>query len=233
MNISAPSCDDIARLLNEQRLPRAGPRWLSRLFGVRDEPIRVHKVNPAGFEDLFSEQRIFYVVVRRLDALPLPALPGGTLGYFAYDGRTLRLLSPSLNSVGQALRREGVPLDALRSGPLARFICAVALHHRDATGHDLVTSADELARWGGELVPYRLNDREYSRVAASIVPPSVVRNDGDSGWRITFTTLFGWMHQKQELGVETLDASNEFELTRRPRRVLSKHVFKQTPAVIY
>jgi hypothetical protein len=73
---------------------------------------------------------------------------------------------------------------------------------------------------------------EWSRVQARFEKPTIV-GDRSLGWLLSFTSIWGWMHDVQELGVERWEISGDYKLIRPKRDVLTKKIFSRTPAVLY
>jgi hypothetical protein len=88
--------------------------------------------------------------------------------------------------------------------------------------------------YGGDdpMGRYVVNDREFDRVCDDIVQPMILTRP-EGGWQIMFTSLFGWMHELQDLGIELIDISLDFHIVARRRKQLSKQIFSLTPCVLY
>ena len=181
----------------------------------------------------FQRQCVFDVHAGH-DVLPFPCLPGGSFGVFSTDGSTLHLLSPSSASLEGVLRREGRPLDQADALAMARF--ASVFYSRGSSWHAVLEDAEHLLRFG-EDDPwagggYELRPHVWDAVRDRLSPP-VISRDAGGGWTLEFVTLYGWMHECQELGRERLHLSPTFDVRREPREVLSQTTFARTPMILY
>jgi hypothetical protein len=238
--IALPPQAELRGWLTTQRRPREPRGWLWRkLFGDAepDEPfIGVATGIDCGF---FRRHGLFSAIASR-DVLPFPALPSGSWGIFATDERqNLRLLKPDDDSVSALLLAEARPLDEAAPHDLAQVICDIWLR-RATYRHSVVTDSAALENFGDGA--YAVDRAELAKVAPAFRPPSIqvvatvgdtYRESSNAHWRLEFTTAYGWMHDQQELGVETIDVSSRFSLSRSKRRVLSKRIFARTPNVRY
>lgn len=213
--------------------PAPQPSRLARLFGARVQwDYRIGDLIPLEEAGFFKTQRVF-IAYGETDLLPHRCLPNGSLGYFAFDGRVVRMIGRSLPSLSKLFAAERRPLQEADPVPLAQFICDVALP-RDGSGHSVVAAVEDIEQFGRSDSfggDYRVNRVKLDRVRDLIEPPAVLPHE--RGWTLRFTTLYGWMHEKQELGVERLEVSPMFEFQRSDRQVLARGIFAGTPSVIY
>jgi hypothetical protein len=100
--------------------------------------------------------------------------------------------------------------------------------------HVVVADSEAVQTYGGDdpMGRYVVNDREFDRVCDDIVQPMILTRP-EGGWQIMFTSLFGWMHELQDLGIELIDISLDFHIVARRRKQLSKQIFSLTPCVLY
>ena len=209
------------------------PSKIARWFGEAERysyDIGVLSSVDSGF---FKKSCLFNVYGER-GMFPFPALPSGSWGIFAYDGTTFLSLVPDDDSLDRLLQQEGRDLDSAEPERFAQFLCDVRLSDRSCHGHTVVATADSLRGFGDRSPPheYKVNEPELRRVEGRISYPTVVRREV-GGWEIVFTTVYGWKHNKRELGVERVEVSEEFRVHRRGREILSKRIFSKTPALRY
>jgi hypothetical protein len=223
----------------KRRFRKPRPSWFLRMLGeplewnytvgILSEPIQ--RIEVGGF---FRRHGIFRVYVED-NLLQNAVLPGrGSFGLFSYDGQCIRSLDQEDPSgFEETLRAEGRPLNEAEPEALGSLFCQVLLN-RGAYSHDVLRDAEQLLNYGWEGTPfvYDVNRRELDRVTGQIRAPGI-RGDPGRGWRLEFTTIFGWAHEKQNLGVETFGVEPSFRITRRERGVLSKRIFAETPDLIY
>lgn len=233
MAVALPSKDQVVEFLQQEIPGPPPPSWFWRLLGAKPPEFSywiAHLIGPL-FGSLFQKQVVFAAMGGR-DLLPWPCPPNGTFGYLAYDGATLWLLSPSTEAVEAVLRHEGRPLDGANAVTLADFICAIAFRP-GSDGHTIIESAEEIEHfsWDG-LDDYQVEPEEFEHCRPEIRAPRLAV-EPTHGWRLEFTSVYGWMHEKQELGQEEISISADYHITRKPRRVLSSHIFCRTPMALY
>jgi len=221
------------------RFKKPRPSWFMRLLGeptewnytigILIEPIQ--RVEDGGF---FRNHGIFRVYVED-SFLARPLAPGrGSFGLFSYDGQRICYLSePDPTGLAQVLRSEGRPLNEADPEVLGSLFCEVLLD-RVCHSHHVIRDPERLLSYGYEGTPvvYEVDRREFERIADEIRTPTIT-GDPANGWQLEFTTVFGWNHQKQELGVECFKVDDRFGIARTERRVLSKKIFARTPGLIY
>jgi hypothetical protein len=189
--------------------------------------------DPVPYEMPFFIVHSVFSVFGERGLLPLPALPGGSWGLFVTNGRRMWLLRPHDYSLYHLFRAEGRPLHEADPVSMAQFICDV-LFTSGGKRHVVVADAGAVRRYRGEtsLDEYVVNDRELDRVSDEVAQPSI-QNQADGGWRLTFASLLGWMHDLQDLGNEQIDISRDFRIVACRRTCLSKRVFRSVPSVDY
>jgi hypothetical protein len=225
-----PERAEIVRWLR-QNIRKPAPSRIARWLGARAD--FSYEVSQPERHDLsfFRAHTIFRVSGER-DLFPFPTLPAGSFGLLATNGSSITLLHPLDDSLQELFRAEQRPLNEAAPQSLAQFICDVRFSSRCAR-HAVLANAEALRTFPSrERSGYLLDSREWARVCNDIAPPAVqTRADGSS--RLTFTSLFGWMHELQNLGTEQLDISRDFRIVRRDRRTLSDRIFSSVPHVRY
>jgi hypothetical protein len=231
MSPELPTPDQISAWLRP-RVRKPQPSWLARFLGEATE-FRYGVGPPQRIESAFFRKHVLFRVSGEWGLLPFAALPGGSYGVFATDGLELILLSPGDRSLDGLLRSEARPLDEAPAAEFAQFVADVRLSRGMALRHTVVADSEALRSFGPAALggEYVVNERELLRVKDQMIPPRIERSAG--GWRMTFTTTYGWMHEQQELGIETIGFASDFSVTFGRRRVLSKRIFTRTPAIRY
>lgn len=217
-----PRPSRVLRLLGEP------PEWDYSLGALAE---MIERVEDGGF---FRKHGVFRVYVRDW-FLEHPVLPGrGSFGLFSHDGERLRYLSASdPGGLEETLRAEARPLGEADPGALGSLFCE-ALLDRHARSHHLIRNERQLLGYGHEGTPfvYRVDRREIDRVAGRIRAPAIT-GGAAGGWRLEFTTVYGRLHEKQDLGAERFDIDGHFRINRKERQVLSRRIFARTPDVLY
>ncbi len=221
--------EDFLRAQFPERMRGWFARWLlpPRSYDVG----RLEPFEDGGF---FRASCLFWAFAAD-DLLEGTVLPsGGTCGLFALGGGGLRYLHHHPEHLQRLLGEEARPLEQCPPLVLAR-LTVEALARRGNMSHDVLESARYLAEYQGELGgfggEYRLDPKAWERVKDRIDAPTLA-GDGRTGWELRFTTLSGWMHEKQRLVAHRVrfDAAYRVE---HQMTLLSKRVFSALPALRY
>jgi hypothetical protein len=162
-----------------------------------------------------------------------PTLPGGSLAYFAANGSSAIRLTRKNKEIQRILAAEWRDLPALDAVCLASLI----LKFFDAgikDSHHVLPDADALRTYGMSTagVPrYELNEGELAKALPNIGSTSSVFEGRSVSIRAV--TLCGWMHEKQNLGVESIAIAEDGSVSFAERKVLSRRIFKRVPAIKY
>ena len=237
-----PSTEAVQDWLRQNvRKKRPGP--VSRLLGESAE-LSYEVSEPVAVEDGLLQDHVVFTVGGEDGLLPLPCLPMGSAGWFASSADELWLLWPGSSSVEDLLRREGAPLDdaePVRFGPVL-LECAF---RNGRNQHVVIRELDHLRHFSapGIAHEYEWNDTVLRQAEEAFAPPHIecfstpeassYRTRRRHRWRLVCMTLHGWMHNLQNLGIETIEVSSDYVLTRGKRQVLSKRVFASMPIVSY
>lgn len=249
---TALSAHELHRLLEDAMPPRR--RWLVFAERQRLPPIvRMERFTDEGF---FEPALVLTVVV---DGLILEGhiLPGGSsFGLFALCTTGCHYMQRQPAALTALLSSSGRPLSNCDPLVLARLY-AEALLRRDNVSHVILTGEDALLRYEqGDLGGYQVEPTELRRVGdrgAQLLPPTLTRarpqqetrgaagihaavgpyRENDSGWVLRFSSLSGWMHEKGTLMQHEVLIGADYAIRARPARVLSRHIFRQMPAVKY
>jgi hypothetical protein len=97
--------------------------------------------------------------------------------------------------------------------------------------HLVLANADDLRSLCQPPRDYRLNEKAFAKAlpdlgitACTFVGEMVV---------LRAVTLMGWMHDKQNLGVETIAFQKTGKVTLGVRQVLATRVFDRVPGIMY
>ena len=198
--------------------------WDPTLGGVA-QPIE--RVDTGGF---FRRHVIFRVHVRGR-SLPCTAGPGlGSFGLFSFDGATIRpLCAAAPAGFEETLRAEARPLAEADPARMASLFCRAWLDHA-AWSHVVIADPDDLIRSGHDAFD-RVDPAELDRVGPWIQPPSISVQAPPGGWRLDFTTVFRWRHERQGLSRESFDIDAGFHVARAAPIVLSTKLFFEGPGL--
>lgn len=216
---------------NITRSPRS--RWLRWLGEPTPFRYEISGVEPMDF-DFFVEHRVFSVSGER-ELLPFSALPSGSWGLFSIGPEGIERLGPRDGSLTRLLRAEGRPLHEGDSLGLVRLICRLELSE-NVSDHTIVRGEDHLRHFGPASEPwlgYEVDEAQLRRARARLRPLSIEPLADEGGWSVQFTSVYGWMHEKEELGLESLLVSPDYVITRQERIVISQRIFSKTPSFMY
>jgi hypothetical protein len=223
----------LLRQFLQEKFPRQAQGWLSRWLSG-PPTYEVHGI--VLFEDgrFFRRSCLFdlHARDRLLECAVLPS--GGTCGLFSLDDDGLRYFNHRQDNLEELLRREGRPLDACAPMVLARLV-AEALGREGNASHDVLASAQQLAKYDGGLNAfggaYEIDLREWERVQPSVAAPALASDRG-SGWRLEFCSVFGWMHEKQRLIRHRVRFAPDYRIEHE-QEALSRKIFDRTPSLRY
>jgi hypothetical protein len=219
----------------QKTFPRRGPRWLTRILGpLPDKAYAVRGIVPFGDGGFFLRSCVFQVTAPAglLEGHFLPT--GGSFGLFALSPIGLSYLTRRREAVEALFRQEGRPIDEGNSFALACFFAETLDRNGNASG-DILRSAEDLASYtggrdgfGGDYV---LDPVEWNRVRTSVDAPVIV-GDAQSGWRLEYCSVFGWMHAKDALSKHRVGIDPDFRIEAK-ETVLSSKIFSRMPGVRY
>lgn len=234
VTVALPTDREVSAWLR-RHVRKKPPGPVARLLG---EPpsFRYQVSQPTPRENFFFRRHALFHVHGETGLLPLVSLPHGSWGIFSTNGLDLSLLRPGDGSLSELLRRERRPLEEASPAELAQLVCDALLARKPAHRHVLVESPAQLADPHfvelGTPGTYVVDERQLQRVTGDVRAPSL-EADGAGGFRLRFTTAWGWMHDVRELGSEEVTISNDFELHVADRKVLAKRIFRKVPDLRY
>lgn len=180
----------------------------------------------------FAQHRLF-IIHGRTNQFDFPTLPHGSYGYYAVNGRAATRLTRENKEIQSILADEWATL--AESDPVC--LASLMLKFHDAgikASHNVLKDVDDLRSFGNPAHPaknYELNDKEFNKALPNI-GSTVTAVDG-AVLSLRVVTLCGWMHEKQNLGVESITIASNGAVSFRKRKVLSKRIFRRTPSIRY
>lgn len=189
-------------------------------------------VNEIANQCPFSQHRLFLVLgaTKRFD---FPTLPVGSLGYYVANAHSATRLTRQNKEIESVLSAEWNHLPNADPVLLASLILKFYDGGIHAT-HHVLQDIDALRSFGDSQSPsrdYELNEKELSRVTPEIGLTESTRMEDVLAIRAV--TLCGWMHDKQNLGVESFTIARDGKPTFQKRHELSRKIFKRVPAILY
>ena len=190
--------------------------------------------------DLLAEEQLSpfpasktYIIYGETGQFDFTMLPDGSYGIFIADGRKAVRLTRSGKEIESVLKENWDALTMCDPVALASLILKFFDGGIKST-HRVLSDANELrlferdVGFGREWV---LNSREMEK-AQDLIGNTTVVQLGDSVV-VRAATLCGWMHMKENLGIENLRISRSGEVRLDKREVLSEKIFEAVPNVAY
>jgi len=198
------------------------------------ESVLISSVEPFPSGGFFSRHRLLRVFSPG-DALETATLPnGGSFGFFAFDGKTLRCLNRNARELEKVFRIEGRSIRDGDPDALAKVI-GESLGRRGNAGHHLIRLDDlEQMETGGWLHyggRYCVDTAEFDRIKDRMHTAKIENSEAE-GWVVRFSTLSGWMHNLQRVIVWRLRFWPNFEFTCE-QDVLTERFFAEVPNFSY
>ena len=171
-----------------------------------------------------SKTYFIYGKTRQFD---FPTLPHGSYCIYDADGRKAIRLTRQGKEIESVLNSNWHILTECSPVILANLILTFFDGGIRST-HRILADADAIHCHGKNYV---LNDLEFEKSQELIGTTSASRCD--NAVVIRAVTLCGWMHDKQNLGIENIRILKSGEVQLEKRRVLSKKIFKSVPQIRY
>ncbi|TWT56283.1 hypothetical protein [Allorhodopirellula solitaria] len=194
------------------------------------EPIE--PIQEVADECPFARHRLF-IVYGRTRQFDFPTLPHGSYGYYAANGRSAIRLTRINKEIQTILADEWADLPASDPVRLASLI----LKFFDAgikASHHVLRDANELRNFGKprhSMKNYQLSEKEF-QMAMPHISSTESTLDGKCV-ALRAVTLCGWMHDKRNLGIESLTIASDGNVSFAKRQVLSRGIFDRVPAIRY
>jgi hypothetical protein len=178
---------------------------------------------------LFRDYKI-YLVRGQTQQFDFPSLPHGSYGYYAANGGQAIRLTRAGKEIERILEAEWTSLPAQNPVQLASFVLGFYDSGIKAT-HRVVANAGDLRDLGRPPRHYRINENALA-TALPAIGESSSKIEGNT-IKLRAITLCGWMHDKQNLGIETIAISKDGTINLAPREVLAEKIFDQVPPIMY
>jgi len=157
-------------------------------------------------------------------------LPHGSYGYYAANGREAIRLSRQGKEIEKILSTDWAALPDVNPVPLASLVLAFFDEGIKAT-HQVLANRTSLEVMCRDPRNFQLTD-EVKTNHLSKLGETTIQLLHDTVM-IRAITLCGWMHRKQNLGVECLKIARTGRVTFEPRLVLSEKTFNRVPGIRY
>jgi hypothetical protein len=180
----------------------------------------------------FSRHRLF-IVHGRTRQFDFPTLPHGSYGYYAANGRSAVRLTRKNREIQTILADEWTDLPRFNPVRLASLV----LKFFDAgikASHQVLQDADALLVFGNPTPSaknYELNQKEFAKALPQI--GSTKSTFDGKCLSVRAVTLCGWMHDRQNLGIESFTIGPDGNVSFAKRQVLSQRIFARVPAIRY
>ncbi len=174
-----------------------------------------------------------FVVSGQMRQFDFPTLPHGSYGYYAANGFTATRLTRESKEIESILADEWSDLPA--ADPV--LLASVVLKFFDGgikASHHVLKDVGSLRDFGESKYSsknYELNERQLAKVLAKIGETNSVLSRDHLAIRAV--TLCGWMHRKQNLGVESFTIDQKGNVSFARRCVLSRRIFARVPGIRY
>jgi len=171
-----------------------------------------------------------YLVRGQTQQFDFPMLPHGSYGYYAANGREAVRLTRAEKEIQRILEAEWASLPAQNAVKLASFVLGFYDGGIKAS-HRVLAGADDLRDLARPPRDYRINEAVFAK-ALSVIGETSCKIEGDS-IKLRAVTLCGWMHDKRNLGIETIAISKDGTVALGPREVLAEKIFDEVPGIMY
>jgi hypothetical protein len=177
----------------------------------------------------FTQHKI-YRVLGSTGQFDFPSLPHGSNGFYAANGSEALRLTRASKEIQTVLSREWLQLPKTNPVQLASLIL-LFFDEGIKARHRVLASADELQALCTPPKGYQLNSIAYEEALPQIGVTEFLSTEPVILLRAV--TLLGWMHEKQNLGIEVLEIQQSGTVTLRERQVLAEPIFKSVPSLRY
>ena len=182
------------------------------------------------YAGMFPETQIFAITGYGFER---PSLPGGSYMYFAFDRANIDTpfleLTPRSSALDRILAANWNVLPNLSPVQLADFI--LTMNTVGTEYHEVLADMAELDKQSRRDQGFVLNDDAHCLMINS--PFTTSTETTPDGILIHALTLFGWMHEKQNLGVTSITVTRGGDLHFGDRQTICEPVFRDTPDIWY
>lgn len=217
-NINPPKV--LIKTVGYTEYERAYGLWRHLIRDISDElPLEYHRL---------------FIVWGESSQYDFPSLPSGRYAYWCANDSTAWQIKADGTGLGKLISENWHSLTNQDPVKVATFLLLFTgkgsrnTHHviRDrADIQSMVTTYDILGEGG-----YVINERELAKVGDLCT--WWVDKSADRA-TLQALTLMGWMHDKRNIGIETVHIEREGAVSYAKRYVISQNVFKETPMIMY
>jgi hypothetical protein len=179
--------------------------------------------------NVFPDHKIYFVRGQTWQ-FDFTTLPHGSYGFYAVSGNEAVRLTRAGKEIERILVTNWVSQPVQDPVKLSSFV----LNFYDGgikSSHRVLADADSLIAMCTHPKMYRVNESSLAYALPRIGETSCTI-DGDS-LQIRAITLQGWMHRKQNLGIESITISRSGTVTLGLRHVLARKIFDEVPRIMY
>lgn len=178
---------------------------------------------------IFRDYKI-YLVHGQTEQFDFPMLPHGSYGYYAANGREAVRLTRAGKEIERILEAEWDSLPAQDPVKLASLVLGFYDGGIKAS-HRVLAGADDLRDLARPPRHYPINEDAFAKALPAIGETSC--NVEGNTIKLRAVTLCGWMHDKRNLGIETIAILKDGTVNPGPRKVLAKKIFDEVPPIMY
>lgn len=191
-------------------------------------PASIKPFKPSPFNDF-----CLYLVQGERDQFDFPTLPYGSYGIYAVNKDKAIRLTRKGKEIQLVLAHEWETLGNVDPVALAEIILMFFDGGIKASHHVLRDLADlrRMANAHGLGCGYILNENRLSKFAECFASTCMIVDSGEL--KLRAVTLMGWMHDKQNLGIEMIYVSKDGTVRLDLRKTMVTRIFKQTPMLRY
>ena len=183
------------------------------------------------FTDLFPDTHILAIRGPGFERIELPPVSSVMLIALRLSNpdATFVELSPRSNGLREVLASNWNLLPDLSPVQLAKFI--LTTHTTGVVDHEVLTDMTSLDASSRRDEGFVLNQNARRIINSS--PAKTFTSVSSNSFSIHALTLYGWMHEKQELGVTDITVFNDGDYQIGDRRTICDPVFDEIPRIWY
>ena len=184
-------------------------------------------ISGVGQTQLFQKHRI-YIVRGGYSQFEFVSLPNGSYCYYSVRHASAICLTRKNLEIQNLLQREWDYLPSLNLSRVVEFV----LNFYDGgikNSHHVINDLNDLNQMDGQ---HRKINRAAIQPVSNEIGSTTITLDNDV-YKIRAITLMGWMHAKQDLGIERLSIHRTGEIEFDAREVLCQNTFTKLPGILY
>jgi hypothetical protein len=197
---------------------RAYKLWRHLIWDISDElPLEYHRL---------------FIVWGESRQYDFPSLPSGRYAYWCANDSTAWQIKADGTGLGKLISENWHSLtdqDPVKVAAFLLLFTGKGIRNTHSVKRDRA-DIQSMVTTKGMDAGYVINERELAKLGNV-----VTRWVDKSADRATLQalTLMGWMHEKRNLGIETVHLEREGAVSYAKRNVISQEVFKETPLIMY